>query len=114
MCELHDVYKNTIDYITYYVIVYIDNGSPIEVVIKSSDWSRNNIINGLIRSRYSQDTVEALINNHLLLLAEWQEKVITGETTEKLIDPDYDQLQDWRSISKQWADELLQKYPNGL
>lgn len=114
MHKLHDIYENIIDYAIYYVIVYIDNESPIEVAIKSSNWNRNSIVNALIRSQYSQDSVEALVNNHLLLLSEWQEKLLAGETTEKLIDPEYDRLQEWRSISKQWADELLQKYPNGL
>ena len=110
MYKLHDIYKNTINYSTYYVIVYMNNDLPIEVVIKNNDWNNGNIVNALIRSRYSQDSVEALVNNHLLLLADWQDKIFTGEVTGRLVDPDYDELQEWRKICKQWAKEALEKY----
>lgn len=92
-------------------IVYLDNGQPIDVSLPIGVWEKSNIISNLVRSKYSQDSVEALVNNHLLLLAEWQDKIFEGENPGKLEDPEYDELQEWRKLCKQWANEALEKFP---
>lgn len=68
---------------------------------------KSSIINELIRIKYSQDAVEALINNHLLLLTEWQESILKGETGSKLVDPEYDELQSWRKECKELANVII-------
>lgn len=92
-------------------IVYLDNDLPIDVSMPIGVWNKPTIVNNLIRSKYSQDSVEALVNNHLLLLAEWQDKIFEGENPGKLEDHEYDELQEWRKLCKQWADEALKKFP---
>lgn len=92
-------------------IVYLNIDQPIDVELPIGVWNKPIIVSSLIRSKYSQDSVEALVNNHLLLLAEWQDKIFNGENPGKLVDPEYDELQEWRKLCKQWADEALEKFP---
>lgn len=92
-------------------IIYLDNNEPLDVHIPIGSWNKSTIVNNLIRSKYSQDSVEALVNNHLMKLAEWQDKIFEGENPGKLEDPEYDELQEWRKLCKQWADEALEKFP---
>lgn len=78
--------------------------------LSTSSWNNSEIVSGLIRGRYSQDRVEAIINNHFLNIAEWLDKKFKGEDV-KFEDPEYNELQEWRKICKQWAKEALEKYP---
>lgn len=93
-----------------YSVEYVYNDAPGCIVLGGDLWNRSEIVNALIRSRYSQDRVEAIINNHFLNIAEWLDKKFKGEDV-KFEDPEYDKLQEWRKICKQWADEALEKYP---
>lgn len=86
------------------------NGEPGVVTLPAPMWSRSSIISALVRSQYSQDRVEAIINNHFLAIGEWLEKKLAG-SSEPFVDPDYDELQLWRETCKQWADEALAQYP---
>jgi hypothetical protein len=80
------------------------------VELQPIEWNRSDIIDKLIRSQYSQDRVEAIINNHFLNIAEWLDKKFKGEDV-AFEDLEYDKLQEWRAVCKQWADEALAKYP---
>ena len=93
-----------------YTMEYIYNDAPGCVVMGIKSWNRSEIVNALIRSRYSQDRVEAIINNHFLAIGEWLEKKLAG-SEESFVDEEYDKLQEWRSQCKLWADEALAKYP---
>lgn len=94
-----------------YTIYYQKNEEePVQVLLPAGLWSKDVIVNALIRSRYSQDSVEAIINNHFMNIAEWLDKKFEG-STDKFFDPDYDELQRWRATSKILADEALKQYP---
>lgn len=91
-----------------FTIEAFDNqDTRILVGLPAGKWDKATVVNELIRVKYSQDSVEALINNHLLKLSEWQDKLLSGETTTRLIDPDYDELQRWRKNSKELADLII-------
>ena len=94
-----------------YSIDYVVNNEPGYIELFESEWNRSVIINTLIRTRYSQDRVEAIINNHFLAIGEWLEKKLAG-SSEPFVDPDYDELQNWRKLCKEWANEALTKYPS--
>ena len=111
MTKLHDIYFEVLknDQLKY-TIVYLDENQPRDILIVQDLWNNSGIVNALIRSKYSQDRVEAIINNHFLNIAEWLDKKFKGENI-KFEDPEYDELQEWRKICKQWAKEALEKYP---
>lgn len=112
MTKLHDIYFEVLknDQLKY-TIVYLDENQPRDVLIVQELWDNSGIVNALIRSKYSQDRVEAIINNHFLAIGEWLEKKLAG-LEDKFIDEEYDKLQEWRKICKQWAKEALEKYPS--
>lgn len=90
--------------------VNITNQSTQESVLVSLPFvklSRSIVINSLIRSRYPQDRVEAIINNHFLNIAEWLDKKFAG-SEESFEDLEYDELQNWRKESKVLADEIIE------
>lgn len=95
-----------------YVLEYVDsNMGPGSIRLPEFSWTKSEIVNALIRTRYPQDRVEAIINNHFLNIAEWLDKKFKGEDV-VFEDLEYDKLQDWRKQCKQWADEALEKYPS--
>ena len=87
-------------------IVNQDTQEGILVKLPFIRLTRSIVINSLIRSRYSQDHVEAIINNHFLNIAEWLDKKFAG-SEESFDDPDYDELQNWRKECKTLADEII-------
>lgn len=94
-----------------YTLYYADKkGEPVTVLLPIGLWNKSVIVNELIRSQYSQDHVEAIINNHFLNIAEWIDSKFAGE---EIIfeDKEYDELQAWRKISKGIAEEALNRYP---
>ena len=94
-----------------YIIEYVDeNINPGMVTLFHNQWNFSEIVSTLIRTKYSQNAVEAIINNHFLNIAEWLDKKFKGEVID-FKDPEYDELQEWRKICKQWAKEALEKYP---
>ena len=109
--ELINITKYLVNGFIKYNIEGIDGeGNPIYTTFDYNSWNRSKIVSELIRSKYSQDRVEAIINNHFLAIGEWLEKKLAG-STEAFVDEEYDKLQEWRQICKQWADEALAKYP---
>ena len=94
-----------------YTIYYQDGeGEPTTVLLAPGLWNRSVIVDALIRSKYAQDEVEAIINNHFLNIAEWLDKKFAG-STDKFIDEAYDDMQSWRKVCKAMADEAIAQYP---
>lgn len=92
-----------------FIIDLIDEDTFNGVLIKLplGDWSRSTVINALIRAKYSQDHVEAIINNHFLNIAEWLDQKFQGEDV-VFEDAEYDELQAWRKESKMYADMIIE------
>ena len=105
-----DYNKYTNDYgVTYVVSInYNDGGYMFNIGV--DDWNRDNLISIFIRARYTQDRVEAIINNHFIKIAEWLDKKFNG-SIEPFIDEEYTELQNYRTQIKAWVDEMLEKYP---
>ena len=106
----------TIENITYsndfglrkYTVEVFNNETQESLVVgfPSGRYDRGTIINSLIRAKYSQDKVEAIINNHFLAVGEWIDAKFNG-STESFSDPDYDALQAWRAECKELADMII-------
>lgn len=98
----------------FYTIMYSIGDPPTRSVnieiTTGTDWTRSIVIDKLVRSQYSQDHVEAIINNHFLNIAEWLDKKFKGEDV-TFEDPEYDELQNWRKKCKEIADIAFDKYP---
>ena len=105
-----DIHKNEVKGVDRYIIQYDFDGIIGECHFYNYDWCKSNIIDKLIRTKYPQDKVEAIINNHFLNISEWLDKKFNGEDV-IFEDPDYDELQEWRKKCKEIADEALAKYP---
>lgn len=111
MVKLIELYKTEVIGQPQYVLYYQEeNGEPVKVLPPRGRWDRSVIIDALVRSKYSQDMVEAIVNNHFLNIAEWLDAKFAG-STESFIDEEYDKMQNWRKACKTLADEALQKYP---
>ena len=94
-----------------YTIYYQTTGEePICVPLPAGVWDKDSIVDSLIRSKYPQDKVEAIVNNHFLNIAEWLDRKFAG-STESFIDIEYDSMQEWRKISKDLAVKALEMYP---
>jgi hypothetical protein len=75
-------------------------------------YDKSTIINELIRTKYTQDMVEAIINNHFINISEWIDKKFAG-SNEDFVDPEYEELQAWRAESKRLAADI-ETYINNL
>lgn len=110
--KIINIDKQIVDGFYIYIIEFIDNDSdPGFINLPELSWNKSEIVNALIRTRYPQDRVEAIINNHFLAIGEWLDKKLAG-LDEKFIDEEYDKLQEWRKQCKLWAQEALEKYPS--
>lgn len=87
-------------------VINQDTQQSVLVQLPFMKLDRSVIINSVIRSRYQQDAVEAIINNHFINIAEWIDKKFAG-STDSFEDPEYEELQAWRAESKRLADEIL-------
>lgn len=83
-----------------------DTQESILVKLPRGRWDKSIVVNELIRKKYQQDHVEAIINNHFLNISEWLDKKFKGEEV-SFEDPEYDELQAWRKDSKVYADMIL-------
>ena len=90
------------------------------VTLKPGVWNKGAIIAALVRSLYSQDEMEAINNNRLLVLTSMTDamktdgiigaiKVIKEQSEEAKAE--YDAMQAWRATAKRWATDLLSQYP---
>lgn len=91
-----------------YTVEVFDDETRESLIINLPEgkYDKATIVNALVRSKYTQDHVEAIINNHFLIIGEWLD-VKLGGSTESFSDPDYEELQAWRSESKRLADEII-------
>lgn len=107
-----DVIRTVVNNVMSYVVEFVSNDKEqlSMITIPVVNWKKSVIINNLIRYRYSQDQVEAIINNHFLNIAEWLDAKFRGEEV-KFSDPDYEEFQAWRKKCKTIADEALSVYP---
>lgn len=87
-----------------------DNGTQLCTTIElpAGVCDKSTIINLLIRSRYTQDRVEAIINNHFLNISEWLDNKLSGKEVD-FTDTEYQEFQEWRATSKKLADEMVEK-----
>ena len=119
MANLVELYKSESLGQPQYVIYYQeDNGEPVKVLLPRGKWNRDVIIDSLVRSKYSQDEVEAIINNELLNISDFMDELRNGGITKAISylknlveDEGYKNLQDWRRACKTLADKALAKYP---
>ena len=58
--KLIKIYQFKRNGFVYYSIDYVANDNPGSVELSVLDWNRSEIVNSLIRTRYSQDRVEAI------------------------------------------------------
>lgn len=67
-------------------------------------WNYGAIVSALIRTKYSEDDVEAIINNNIALIA--TPSSISDEESQAKLD-EFKQMQEWREKCKTRAKELL-------
>lgn len=113
--KLQDMY--TIENLTYsldsglrkYMVEVFDNEAQTSLIVSlpTGRYDRSTIVNALIRSKYSQDQVEAIINNHFLAIGEWIDSKLSGDSNNPFEDPAYADLQSWRAESKRLADIII-------
>lgn len=91
-----------------YTVEVFDDETRESLIINLPEgkYDKSTIVNALVRSKYTQDHVEAIINNHFLSISEWLDAKLSG-STESFSDPDYNELQAWRAESKRLADEII-------
>lgn len=95
-----------------YTLYYTDkNGNPVTVSMPIGVWNKSSIINELVRVVYSQDVMEAIVNNHFLKIADWIDAKLSGNA-DSFVDEEYEEMQRWRSVCKHLADEALKLYPS--
>ena len=85
-----------------------DTQKGITIGLPLGKYDKSTIVNHLIRSQYTQDRVEAIINNHFLNISEWLDKKLAGEEV-VFDDPEYTKFQEWRNISKKLADDIIEE-----
>ena len=93
-----------------YTIYYKDCDDVSAVTLPEGLWNKSVIVNSLIRQKFSQDHVEAIVNNHFLNIGGWLDARLAG-STDKFVDIEYDELQEWRQVCKQIAVDALIQYP---
>lgn len=101
----------TIDFGRYVFNIEVfddDTKQGIIIELPAGQWDKATIVNLLIRSKYSQDQVEAIINNHFINISEWMDKVVAGEAI-RFFDEEYEEFQKWRNTCKRLADEIIEQ-----
>lgn len=104
----------TVESITYsveagkrkFVIELNSNDEAINIRLNDGRWDKSTVVNALIRAKYSQDRVEAIINNHFLNIADWIDKKFKGEEV-AFEDSEYEEFQKWRTLSKEISDIVI-------
>lgn len=104
----------TVESITYlvdagkrkFVIELNSDDEIINIKLNDGRWDKSTVVNALIRAKYSQDRVEAIINNHFLNIAEWIDKKFKGEEI-VFEDSEYEEFQKWRALSKETSNDVI-------
>ena len=79
-----------------------ESGDNFMISLPAGKYDNDTVITHLIRSRYTQDQVEAIINNHFIKISEWIDSKMSGDNKE-FDDPEYTEFQEWRAESKRIA-----------
>lgn len=96
------------------LLIEIDGDKEgVTINLPPGKWNKSIVVDKLIRSKYPQDAVEAIINNHFLNISEWLDKKFKGEDI-LFVDLEYDKLQEWRKISKNLADDIIKRIEEGV
>lgn len=92
-----------------FIIELFDKDTLESILIKipAGQYDKSSIINILIREKYRQDQVEAIINNHFLNIADWLDKKFKGEEI-AFEDSEYEDFQTWRAECKTYAEMILE------
>lgn len=84
--------------------VRVGNGSDDIVALPTAVWNYGAIVNALVRSKYSEDKVEAIVSNALMLMAT-PSMVSDDEASEK--QAEFSEFTEWREKCKARAKALL-------
>lgn len=84
--------------------IKVGNGSAEMLELPVGVWNYGAIVSALVRSKYSEDDVEAIVNNNIALIA-MPSAVSDEEGQQKL--SEFEQMQQWREKCKARAKELL-------
>ena len=91
-----------------YTVEVFDNETQESLIVNlpAGHYDRGTIINALVRVKYTQDHVEAIVNNHFLAIGAWIDAKFAG-SIDTFEDPEYEALQAWRAESKELADKII-------
>lgn len=84
--------------------IKVGNGSSTMIELSTGVWNYGAIVSALVRSKYSEDEVEAIVNNNIALIA-MPSAVSDEEGQQKL--SEFQQMQEWREKCKARAKELM-------
>ena len=86
------------------VTVAVGNGSRASVTLETGVWNYGSIVSALVRSKYSESDVEAIVSNSLLLMQN-PSSISDDDASEKV--NEFQQFQEFREQCKARAKELL-------
>ena len=84
--------------------IKVGNGSAEMLELPVGVWNYGAIVSALVRSKYSEDEVEAIINNNIALIA--MPSAVSDEEGEQKLS-EFQEMQQWREKCKARAKELL-------
>lgn len=84
--------------------IKVGNGKATMVELETGVWSYKDILAALIRAKYSENDMEAIINNSLALIASLS--IVSEEKAEQR-QIELQEMQEWREKCKVRAKELL-------
>lgn len=71
---------------------------PVEFTIGPGKFNYGGIVDALVVAKYPNDKMQAIINNYLL------------DSSDELILKEFNEMQEWRKISKIIAEDILRNY----
>ena len=84
--------------------IKVGNGSSMMIELPTGVWNYGAIVAALVRTKYSENDMEAIVNNNLALMA-MPSAVSEEEGRQKL--SEFQQMNEWREKCKARAKELL-------
>ena len=84
--------------------IKVSDDKPAMVSLPIGVWNYGAIVSALVRSKYSEDAVEAIINNNIALMA--MPSTIDEEDGQQKLS-EFQEMQQWREKCKARAKELL-------
>ena len=71
---------------------------PIEFILGPTEYCYGGLVNKLVSYKYTNDKMQAIINNYLL------------DSNDESVKQEFIEMQNWRSESKRIAKEILEKF----